>query len=302
MHSALTTPAADAGYFPRSSSVLRRVHEERAVGLLWGQRALAIGAINPLNFFGTVNHTWARATPFQRLAHTAKMFETIFFGSRAEADAVLVMVDRMHQTVHGEIPEDMGTTKAGTPYSALDPGLMLWTIAVSADSARVFYEMLVGPLTGPERDALWSDYVRFGELFGMPRDIAPTSYEEFSSYWEEQISRPEAHLSREALHVGSAVMFEIPVPRAHRPAMRLHNLLLLGSLPPRVRELYGLRWSTAHAAALQTAVAMVKASRPITPRRVRLGPNTVLFDLVARAEKARIARGQPIPGALEPLA
>src|SRR4029079_8281211 len=81
----------DQGYFPRGTSVLRRVHEQRAVGLLYGQRALAIGAINPLNFVGTTNHTWARETPCQRLAHTAKMFEAIMFGSRQEADSVLAM-------------------------------------------------------------------------------------------------------------------------------------------------------------------------------------------------------------------
>jgi hypothetical protein len=67
--------ATDDGYFPRDSSLLRRVHEQRAVGLLYGQRALAIGATNPLNFVGTISHTRARATPFQRLVKTAKMFE-----------------------------------------------------------------------------------------------------------------------------------------------------------------------------------------------------------------------------------
>ena len=37
--------APDHGYFPHGS-VLRRVHRERSVGLLYGQRALAIGAID----------------------------------------------------------------------------------------------------------------------------------------------------------------------------------------------------------------------------------------------------------------
>src|SRR4029079_17501766 len=108
----------DQGYFPRRTSVLRHVHEQRAVGLLYGQRALAIGAINPLNFVGTANHTWARETPFQRLAHTAKMFERIFFGTRAEADGVLAMVRHMHERIEGTLTEDAGVTKAGTPYSA----------------------------------------------------------------------------------------------------------------------------------------------------------------------------------------
>src|SRR4051794_41931663 len=75
----------DEGYFPRGSSVLRRVHEERAVGLLYGQRALGIGAIAPLNFIGTLRHTRARDMPFQRLVPTPKAFATIFFCSRGGA-------------------------------------------------------------------------------------------------------------------------------------------------------------------------------------------------------------------------
>ncbi|MDX6616894.1 MAG: hypothetical protein QOD60_1985 [Solirubrobacterales bacterium] len=292
--------AADNGYFPRSTSVLRRVHEERAVGLLYGQRALAIGSINPLNSIGTLTHTWARTTPFQRLAHTGKMFETIFFGSREEADGVLKMVDRMHQTVNGTIPEDAGRIKAGTPYSAFDAELMLWTIAVGADSARVFYEMLVGPLSGAERDALWSDYVRFGELFGMPREVAPSSHAEFSAYFNEQINRPEAHLTDEALKLGTAIMFQIPVPSSQRPAMALHNLIVLGSLPPRIRELYGLRWTPAQAVAFRAAVRALRSSRPLVPARLRTGSNAFHFDVVARTEKARAARGEEIPGALSP--
>jgi uncharacterized protein (DUF2236 family) len=147
--------ATDDGYFPRDSSLLRRVHEQRAVGLLYGQRALAIGATNPLNFVGTISHTRARATPFQRLVKTAKMFENVFFGSRAEADRVLATVANLHQSVEGSLPEDAGKLKAGTPYSAYDPELMLWTVAVIADSAQVFYEMFVRPLSERERERLW---------------------------------------------------------------------------------------------------------------------------------------------------
>ncbi len=44
---------SDDGYFPRGSSMLRRVMEQKAVGLLYGQRALCIGALKPLNYVGT---------------------------------------------------------------------------------------------------------------------------------------------------------------------------------------------------------------------------------------------------------
>jgi uncharacterized protein (DUF2236 family) len=200
--------------------------------------------------------------------------------------------------VHGVLPQDAGPYPAGTPYSALDPELMLWTVAVIADSAQAFYELFVRRLTESEREELWRDYVRFGELFGLPAQAMPSSHAEFRAYWDESLASPRAHLTDEARYVGSSIMFRIPVPRAHGPAMRVHNLIVLGSLPPRVRELYGLSWTGVHAAAFRTAVAGLRAQRPLQPRGVRTGWNTRFFDLVADTERARIARGEPIPGAL----
>src|SRR5437764_156750 len=177
----------DDGYFPRGTSMLRRVHEEHLVGLLYGQRALCIGALAPLNYVGTSEHSYAKLTPFKRLAHTGKAFELIFFGTRAQADRVLAYVNRLHGHVNGRLAEDAGAFPAGTPYSAFEPELMLWTVAVMADSAQTFYELLVRELSDGERDHLWQDYVRFAELFGMPREHAPANWDEFSAYYRGKL-------------------------------------------------------------------------------------------------------------------
>lgn len=285
--------AAHDGYFPEGS-MLRRVQEQRSVGLMYGQRALGIGAISPVNFVGTLIHTRSPERPFQRLARTGRTFETIFFGTRAEADEALASVHRQHERVTGELTRDAGPFPAGTPYSAFDPDLMLWTVAVMADSAQVFYELLVGPLDGDEREGLWADYVRFAELFGMPRDAAPSSYAEFRAYWEERLA--DGFLTDEARYMGTAVMFEIPTTRVRRPGLALHNLLMLGSLPPPVRELYGFEWSTAKARGFRAAVAALRGSRRAMPHRMLVGENGEDFDRVARTEAARIARGRPTPG------
>jgi uncharacterized protein (DUF2236 family) len=287
------------GYFPRGRSILRRVHGERAVGLMYGQRALMIGALNPLSFVGTIAHTYARKTPFQRLAHTGMAFETIFFGARREADEVLARVARLHERVRGELPEDAGEFAAGTPYSAFDPELMLWTLAVIADSAETFYELLVRRLTTREREALWRDYVRFGELFGLPRDAAPASYREFRNYWRDRMASDELHVTPEAREVGYATAFEIPVPGVYGPLFRVHDLLMLGSLPPRVRELYGLAWTPAQQLAFDAAASAARASRPLVPKRFRRGPNRESFELVARTERGRVSRGDPTPQVAE---
>jgi uncharacterized protein (DUF2236 family) len=286
------TSVVDRGYFPAGESVLRRVHGERAVGLNYGQRALMLGAAHPVNFIGTQSSTRSGARPFLRLAHTAKVFETIFFGTRAEADKSLAFVERMHQRVIGQLPERAGPYQAGTAYSAFDPPLMLWTIAVMVDSAEAFYDTLIRPLTAAEREALWQDYIRFGELFGMPRAAAPPTYPEFREYWEGMWTGNELHLTDEARAVAMAIAFEIPMPRYLHPSREVHNLVLAGTLPDRVKRMYGLRWNRTQQAAFRSVVRGMRAARPVTPKRVRRGGNTASFEMVARTEKRLVAAGR----------
>ena len=289
---------ADQGYFPRGRSLLRMIHAERSVGLLYGQRALMIGALNPLNFIGTYEKTASRLKPFQRLARTAEAFETIFFGTRAEADAVLERVHRLHERVRGELDADAGPVAAGTPYSAFDPELMLWTLAVIADSGPCFYELFARPLSDDEHERLWQEYVSFGELFGMPRDVAPATHRGFRDYYEGFLASDRAYLTDDARYAGYVSAFEIPLPSVFGPARRVHNLIMLGSLPPVVREHYGLTWGQAQEIAFRAAVASVRAGRPVTPRRIRRGENTESFRLVARTERRRLERGEQTPQAI----
>lgn len=285
----------DDGYFPRGRSLLRSVHEERMVGLFYGQRALAIGALDPRNFVGTIQSSNSRLAPFRRLARTASAFETVFFGTRAEADRMLERVDRLHHRVGGELPSDAGAFPAGTPYSAFDPELMLWTVAVTFDSALWFHELLVRALSDRERETLWQEYRRFGALFGMPLKTAPATYPAFRAWYDGRLAGDEMHLTPEARYTGRAIAFEIPFPRGQVPAKRVHDLVMLGSFPPRVRALYGLRMTRAQTAALPLAVATLRTARTVAPRRVTRGSSRRSYDVVAAVERKRLLAGVPTP-------
>lgn len=284
---------ADDGYFPRASSMLRRVHEERLVGLFYGQRALCIGALAPLNYVGTNEHTAAKATPFKRLAHTGGWFESVMLGSRAEADRVLAAVHRMHTRVHGTLSEQVGPHPPGTPYDAFDSELMLWTVAVMMDSAECFYELFVRRLSDGEREALWQDYITFAVLFGMPREVAPATYPQFRAYYEGFLASPNAWLTDAARYTGHAIAFEIPMPARVRPFKALHDLLMRGSLPADVRRIYRLRWTPADTVAFSAAVHAIRGARRGIPRSIAHGRNTRFFDGVAKVEAWRIAHGRP---------
>jgi uncharacterized protein (DUF2236 family) len=168
-------------------------------------------------------------------------------------------------------------------------------VAVMMDSAQYFYELFFRHLSDHERDALWQDYIRFAELFGMPREAAPPSYPAFRSWWEAKLASDEMFLTDEARYIGHATAFEIPLPRSHQLGKRVHDLIMLGSLPERVRELYGLRYTPAHATAVEAAVRFVRASLRVTPPAMRRGRNTRSFRMVERTERWRIEHGQPTP-------
>ena len=280
-------------YFPPGHSVARRVHGERAVGLLYGQRALLIGALEPLTYTGTMLSTSSGDRPFQRLTRTAKIQETILLGTRAEADKALAVVRRLHERVKGALSEPAGVHPAGTPYSAFDPELMLWTLAVIADSGRAMYETMVRPLTASEREELWQDYVRFGELFGLPRSEVPGSYREFSAWWEQQLSSPDLQATEHGLAMAPIVAFEQPVPAPARGNLIAQNHIIKGTLPPRVREIFGIPWSDAHEASFRAMAAAHRGARHFFPRRIRRGRNDAFFDVVTKAESAR--GGTPTP-------
>jgi uncharacterized protein (DUF2236 family) len=284
---------SDQYYFPPGVSMARRVHGDRSVGLLYGQRALLIGALEPLTYTGTMLSTAAGDHPFTRLARTAKIQETVFLGTKAEADKALAAVHRLHERIEGELPEAAGAHPAGSAYSAFDPELMLWTLAVIADSGRAMYEAMVRPLGDGEREALWQDYVRFGELFLLPREAVPATYREFQSWFEARLASPELHATPHALEMAPLVAFEQPVPRHARANLAVQNLVIKGTLPPRVREIFGIPWNAANESAYQAIAATHRRARRAFPRRARRGRNDYFFDVVAQAEKQR--GGTPTP-------
>ena len=264
------------------------MHGERAVGLLYGQRALLIGALEPLTYTGTMLSTTVDDRPFQRLARTAKIQETILLGTREEADKALAVVHRLHERVNGTLPEAAGTHPAGTSYSAFDPELMLWTLAVIADSGRAMYEAMVRPLTEDEREGLWQDYVRFGELFGLPRSDVPASYREFSAWWEERMSSPDLQATEHGLGDGAAGCLRAagagartrqhrrpePHHQGHPAAAGAGNLR--HPLEPRPRDRTYRAMTATH-----------RRARRFFPRPMRRGRNDVFFDVVTKTERER---------------
>jgi uncharacterized protein (DUF2236 family) len=264
---------SDRGYFPPGESVLRSVHEERIVGVLYGQRALLMQAMHPVAFDGLIGDTKGLDAPFRRLVRTAKTMERIYFGSCAEADEVTAAVRGMH----GRVPA------AGVQEH------LLWILACLADSGLAIHQRFVGRLGRADREGFWSDYLVLGDLFGVDRAIAPPDYAAFRAYMRERLASDELAVTPRARELATSVAFDLPMPAHRRPVLAILNHAIVGTLPPRAREEYGLAWNPLDAARLAAFTAALRTGAIVLPRALWTGSSARDYELVARGEARRLA-------------
>lgn len=266
----------DRGYFPRGESVLRRVHEERVVGVLYGQRALLLQAMHPVAFEGLMQDTRGLDAPFRRLVRTAKTMESIFFGSRAQADRTSAAVRRMH----GRVP------------AAGEQQHLLWILACLADSALAVHQRFVGRLRADEAETYWREYLALGELFDLRPASAPPDFAAFRAYMRERLAGSELRVTPRAREIATTVAFDLPVPAHRRPALAVINHAIVGTLPARARAEYGLAWGPLDEVRLRALTAALRTSAALVPRALWTGSSAADYDVVARGEERRLARGE----------
>jgi uncharacterized protein (DUF2236 family) len=259
------------GYFD-DDAMLRRVHRESVVALA-GPRALLMQAAHPVAFAGFFAHTGALDEPYDRLARTAAVLDTIGFGSRADADRVTRRVRAMHRRVRGALAEPAGRFPAGTPYAADAPELLLWILATLADSALTVYPRYVRALDRDERDALWRDYKVVGRLFGLADAEMPETIEDFDAYMRGMLEGDDLHVTPDARELAVEIVMRPPVPVTLKPVLELVNQITIGLLPAKVRHEFGFSWDPARHLALVGGAEYVKrVVVPLLPERLRVIP------------------------------
>jgi uncharacterized protein (DUF2236 family) len=255
------------------SSMLRRVHREWAVAFS-GPRALLMQATHPVAFEGFFAHSGALDAPYERLQRTAKVMDTIAFGSRADADRATRRVRAMHKRVRGELAQPAGRFPAGTPFAADDPQLLLWVLATLVDSALVVYDRYVGSLSHAERDAYWRDYRVVGGLFGLAGDEMPADIDAFDAYMTDMIGGDDLFVTSAARKLAIDIVMRPPVPLIRRPVLELVNFITVGLLPAPLRRQYGLHWNPLRSLALRGGAEYAKRVLvPLAPQGLRVVPS-----------------------------
>jgi uncharacterized protein (DUF2236 family) len=268
----LTTEAAS--YFT-DDSMLRRLNRERALALA-GPRALLMQAAHPLAVAGLLAHSTALEAPYERLARTARVLSTIAFGTRRDADRVTARVRAMHRGVSGELERPVGPYRAGTPYRADDPELLMWVLFTLIDSGVAVYRKYVGGLSRADEAALWEDYRVVGRLFGLRDGDMPAGLAGLDRYRREMLEGDRLYVSDWARQRAREIVLEPPVPWPARPLVEVANFVTIALLPDRIREQYGFSRLppvfVRKALVAGGAEYVKRAVVPVLPDRLRLAP------------------------------
>jgi uncharacterized protein (DUF2236 family) len=250
----------DLGIFgPESTSW--RVHREVTV-LFGGARALLMQAAHPLVIAGARETGFYERNPWKRLQRTLMLTYSLTFGSAEEAQAAADRINDVHRRVHG-VDE-----VTGLPYDALDPDLLLWVHACLVDSALRFEEYTVGRLDAAGRQRFHEEQMLAAEMVLLPRERIPETVEDLRSYIDGIVGSGILRVTDAARSV--ARLFQDPPPEAEwRPVLKAVSRWAFGTLPPPVRDAYGVRWSPAKELALRASLPSLRLVRPLLPPKFR---------------------------------
>ena len=277
--------SADPGLFG-PDSMMWRVNREITT-LFGGARALLMHAAHPLVAAGARQTGGYRRDPWARLIRTVQLQHLVTFGMRHEAGEAADRINTLHKVIHGV------DSVTGERYDALDYEQLLWVHLALEVSTIDFYELTVGPLTDDEKDQYHTENAAAAELMLVPSDFNPSNYRETVAYVDNMIGSGRLMRTDVADEVAWLIRSG-PVPARIKPIWALIALAAVGTLDPRLRELYGLTWSDRQQRVLDATLALIRKAQPLLPYRygvtlsarwaeLRMQHPHVSFDLAANA-------------------
>jgi uncharacterized protein (DUF2236 family) len=256
-----------------SDSTTWRLHREVVLLAGWG-RAILLQIAHPLVAQGVADHSgfaaerWARVG---RLKRTVEAMLALSFGTAEESAAAAAGINRIHDRVHGRLPEAAGEFASGAGYSAHDPALLAWVHVTLVDTFLLTYERFVAPLTPAERDRYCLEATVSAPLLGMTPNALPRTAAELDDCMERIIASDQIAVTGTARHLADEIVSR-GLPWPARPLLALARLPTIGLLPAPIRKAYGFEWTPRQERALQLLSAASRRSLPLLPPLLRYWP------------------------------
>ena len=182
-------------------SAIRRVHGDASM-FTGGIRALLLQSLHPLAMAGVVDHSGFEGDPWGRLQRTSHFLAVTTFGTAADAEAMVAVIRRVHDTVVGTAPD-------GRPYAASDPHLLEWVHVAEIDSFLTAHQRYgAAPLDQEGRDAYVAETARVAVALGVVDP--PRTEAELAARLEAY--RPELEATSAARRTARFLLLRPPLP------------------------------------------------------------------------------------------
>jgi uncharacterized protein (DUF2236 family) len=262
-------------------SVSWQVLREASV-MIGGVRALLLHAAHPLVIAGARQTGMYERDPWRRLERTLRQTFTVVFGTEAEALAASKRIDDVHGAIRGTDPV------TGLPYDARDPDLLLWVHGCLVTSFLEFERRTIGRLDDAGRQAFHEEQMVGVELLRLPRERIPPTVQGLQAHLDQVIASGVLRMTDGARSV-AALVRDPPVLVPRRRLWRVVSFLAFASLPPPVRDLYGVRHGPAQELRMRAVCAGMRLDRPLMPPRLRFIAPAILAGARLRGEPVRVA-------------
>lgn len=219
---------ADGLFGPRS--VAWRVHGDVTSMMVGGMAGLLLQMLHPAVLAGVWDHSNFRTDMHGRLRRTARFIALTTYGGRAEAEAEIARVRRIHDRVRGVLPD-------GTPYAANQPSLLAWVHVTEATSFLNAWIRYVEPaMPVADQDRYFVEMARVGSALGA--DPIPRSRSEAQNLIK--LMRPQLLCDARTREVARLVLTK-PAPNVLvQPLQSLTVQAGVDLLPAWARQMHAL--------------------------------------------------------------
>ena len=208
-----------------------KVHADLAGMMVGGVAALLWQMLHPEALAGVWDHSDFRRNMHGRLRNTARFIAVTTYGARSDAEAAIARVRRIHDHVHGTLPD-------GTPYDANDPRLLAFVHLAGSAMFLAGYRRFADPaMPARDRDTYWQEVAIIGEKLGA--DPVPRSEAEAEALARDFL--PELRADERSRTVRDIILNAPPDRLRLFPLQRLLMRSAIDLLPREVRHLHGLR-------------------------------------------------------------
>lgn len=210
-------------------------------GLLVALRAGVLQTMHPAISAALKDHSDVFENPVGRLVRSAGPILGVVYDTDAE---------RRGRWVRDQHPQIRGVDARGRRYHALDPDTYYWAHATFFESQIATQELFGTPLSDAEKRQLYAESITWYRRYGLTMRPVPHDYDAFLAYWERMFDEvlEATDVARASVRMGG----HLPVP--HRllrgpawtilepVATQVGPWLIRATLPPRAREILGVRW------------------------------------------------------------